>query len=112
MVPKRQAINRFEPDEIGQVGVMEDIGVHPASVRFAAADIKIPLSLPQDAFLEETVTQEIERLGEDDQSQYEKNSFHERRHCRVDQNFTSPRPRAFRAADGILFSLLRVCAKE
>jgi hypothetical protein len=67
MVPKREAINRIEPNEIGQVGMIEDVGIHAAAVRLAAADVEVPFSLPQDAFLEDTVAQKIERLGEDDQ---------------------------------------------
>ena len=41
-VPKRQMVDIPDPDETGDVGVANDIGVDTPSISLAAADIQIP----------------------------------------------------------------------
>jgi len=65
VVSKREAINRVDQCKIGQVRMIDNVRVDAASISLAAADVEVPLLFMQDAFLEDTVTQKIKRLGED-----------------------------------------------
>jgi len=64
MILERQAVNRIDQDEVWQFLVMDDVRVDAAAVRLAATDIEIPSPFSKDAFLENTIAQEIQGLGE------------------------------------------------